>query len=114
MFWRQWPIREQSAGLQVEAVDDIGGGAHDRIQLLQSAEVRVFRPREQECGMIKEGLDADLILLDFTRPHLMPCHNVISSLVYSARGSDVCMTMVRGPAGFPIWTAFTMPSTSIR
>ena len=46
--------------------------------------------------MIQVGLDADLILLDFTRPHLMPCHNVISSLVYSARGSDVCLTMVRG------------------
>ena len=52
--------------------------------------------REAECGMIQVGLDADLILLDFTRPHLMPCHNVISSLVYSARGSDVCLTMVRG------------------
>lgn len=52
--------------------------------------------REHECGMIKKGLDADLILLDFTQPHLMPCHNVISSLVYSASGHDVTLTMVRG------------------
>ncbi len=52
--------------------------------------------RDTECGMIKEGMDADLILVDFTRPHLMPCHNVISSLAYSARGGDVCLTMVRG------------------
>jgi len=52
--------------------------------------------REAECGMIKEGLDADLILLDFTRPHLIPCHNVLSSLAYSARGGDVALTMVRG------------------
>ena len=52
--------------------------------------------RDAECGMIKEGMDADLILVDFTRPHLMPCHNVISSLAYSARGGDVCLTMVRG------------------
>ena len=52
--------------------------------------------REAECGMIKTGMDADLILLDFTRPHLMPCHNVLSSLAYSARGGDVVMTMVRG------------------
>ena len=52
--------------------------------------------REAECGMIKTGMDAALILVDFTRPHLMPCHNVLSSLVYSARGSDVCLTMVRG------------------
>ena len=41
-------------------------------------------------------MDADLILVDFTAPHLMPCHNVWSSLVYAARGSDVALTMVRG------------------
>ena len=43
-----------------------------------------------------EGFDADLILVDFTAPHLMPTHNVFSSLVYSAGGSDVALTMVRG------------------
>ena len=52
--------------------------------------------RAQECGMLKEGMDADLVLVDFTAPHLMPCHNVLNGLVYSARGSDVAMTMVRG------------------
>ena len=52
--------------------------------------------REAECGMIKLGMDADLILLDFTQPHLMPCHNVISHLAYCVSGHDVVMTMVRG------------------
>ena len=52
--------------------------------------------REAECGMIKVGMDADLILLDFTQPHLMPCHNVLSHLTYAVRGNDVVMTMVRG------------------
>ncbi len=52
--------------------------------------------REAECGMIKLGMDADLILLDFTQPHLMPCHNVMSHLAYCVSGHDVVMTMVRG------------------
>ncbi len=52
--------------------------------------------RKDECGRIAPGLDADLILLNFERPHLVPCHNVVSNLVYSARGSDVVLTMVRG------------------
>ena len=52
--------------------------------------------REQECGMIKVGMDADLIMLDFTQPHLIPCHNIVSNIVYAASGHDVCMTMVRG------------------
>ena len=52
--------------------------------------------RAQECGMLKEGLDADIVLVDFSAPHLIPCHNVISGLVWSAKGGDVAMTMVRG------------------
>lgn len=52
--------------------------------------------RQDECGMIKVGLDADMILLDFTQPHLMPCHNVMSHLAYCVNGHDVVMTMVRG------------------
>ena len=52
--------------------------------------------RAGECGMIKEGYDADLCLVDFSAPHLIPCHNVLNGLVYSAKGGDVAMTMVRG------------------
>ena len=52
--------------------------------------------RQDECGMLKEGMDADIVLVDFTAPHLMPCHNVLSSLVFSAKGGDVALTMVRG------------------
>ena len=52
--------------------------------------------RADECGMIKVGLDADLCLVDFSAPHLIPSHNVLSSLVWSAKGGDVAMTMVRG------------------
>lgn len=52
--------------------------------------------RALECGMIKEGFDADLCLIDFSAPHLIPCHNVLNGLVWSAKGGDVAMTMVRG------------------
>ena len=52
--------------------------------------------RAEETGMLKEGMDADIALVDFSAPHLMPCHNVLSGLVFSAKGGDVAMTMVRG------------------
>ena len=52
--------------------------------------------RAAECGMLSEGMDADIVLVDFSAPHLMPCHNVLNGLVYSAKGGDVAMTMVRG------------------
>ena len=49
-----------------------------------------------DCGMLKVGMDADIALVDFSAPHLIPCHDVVSSLVFSAKGGDVAMTMVRG------------------
>ena len=52
--------------------------------------------RAAQCGMIEAGMDADIVLVDFTAPHLMPCHNVLNGLVFSAKGGDVAMTMVRG------------------
>ena len=52
--------------------------------------------RAGETGMIKLGYDADLCLLDFSAPHLMPCHNVLSALTFCAKGGDVAMTMVKG------------------
>ena len=52
--------------------------------------------RAAQCGMLKVGMDADIALLDFTAPHLMPCHNVLSALTFGAKGGDVAMTMVRG------------------
>lgn len=52
--------------------------------------------RSKQIGMIKEGYDADLILVDFSAPHLMPCHNVLNALAFSAKGGDVAMTMVQG------------------
>ena len=36
------------------------------------------------------------MLVDFTAPHLMPCHDVMNALVFSAKGGDVALTMVGG------------------
>ena len=52
--------------------------------------------RSAQCGMLQPGMDADIALIDFSAPHLMPCHNVLNGLVWSAKGGDVAMTMVRG------------------
>ena len=52
--------------------------------------------RQETCGMLKVGMDADIALVDFTAPHLIPSHDILSTLVFSAKGSDVAMTMVGG------------------
>lgn len=49
-----------------------------------------------DTGALVPGNTADLIALDFEQPHLAPCHDALENLVYSARGSDVVLTMARG------------------
>lgn len=49
-----------------------------------------------ELGIIKEGALADVILLDLQKPHLQPLGDVVSTLVYSAKASDVEMVVVGG------------------
>lgn len=53
---------------------------------------------EGELGIIKEGALADVIIVDLKgAPHLYPTQpNILSSLVYSCRASDVDTTIVNG------------------
>lgn len=49
-----------------------------------------------DCGCIKEGNKADLIMLNTDVPWMHPKHDLLGNIVYAARGSDVVMTMVDG------------------
>jgi 5-methylthioadenosine/S-adenosylhomocysteine deaminase len=51
---------------------------------------------ESEIGSLEVGKKADLIFLDLSKPHLIPCYDPFSILVYAAQGSDVQSVMVDG------------------
>jgi 5-methylthioadenosine/S-adenosylhomocysteine deaminase len=51
---------------------------------------------ERTVGTLEAGKKADIILLDFKKPHLIPAHDLYASIVYSARGSDVDTVIVDG------------------
>lgn len=57
---------------------------------------------DNEVGSIEKGKKADIIILDFDRPHLWPymcndrINNLIAHIVYSASGADVHSTIVDG------------------
>jgi len=52
--------------------------------------------KEKEIGSLEVGKKADLITLNFNQAHLQPCFNIVSHLVYSAKGSDVETLIVNG------------------
>ncbi len=49
-----------------------------------------------DAGEIKEGKLADLCLIDLNRPEMVPVHDLVSNLVYSASGSFVDTVIVDG------------------
>jgi len=51
---------------------------------------------QQSIGSLEVGKRADIILLDFDKPHLTPKRNLCANIVYSAHGSDVDTVIVDG------------------
>jgi 5-methylthioadenosine/S-adenosylhomocysteine deaminase len=49
-----------------------------------------------DSGRVEAGANADLAVLDLEAPHLTPAHDLVSHLVYAARGSDVRHTVCDG------------------
>ena len=49
-----------------------------------------------DCGSLKVGNKADLIVMDIDKPNMKPVHNLLNNLVYSASGSDIVLTMSDG------------------
>lgn len=47
-------------------------------------------------GEIKEGMVADCVLIDLNHPQMIPCHNLISNLVYAVNGDIVNTTICNG------------------
>ena len=89
------------------------GVTHNPLALLPQ-DVLAMATREgakalgRQTGRIAPGYVADLILVDFTRPHLTPCHSVMDNLVYAAHCSDVVMNMARGKIIYKDGTFLTL------
>jgi len=50
----------------------------------------------ENCGALKTGSKADLIVLNTALAHMHPVHDMLNNVVFAAQGSDVCLTMVDG------------------
>ncbi len=49
-----------------------------------------------DAGTLDPGRLADLVLVDLSGAHLLPVHDIVNSLVYCARGSDVDTVIING------------------
>lgn len=51
---------------------------------------------KDQIGTIRDGANADLIFIDLNEPSMFPNNNIVSSLCYSANGSEVDSVMIDG------------------
>lgn len=50
----------------------------------------------KNIGYLEKGMKADIILVDWKKPHIAPVHKPVSSIVYNANGNDVDTVLVDG------------------
>lgn len=71
--------------------------ALDAMKVLEMATVGGAKAMNlTECDVLKEGKEADLIMIDLFKPNMQPIHNIAKNLVYSGSKQNVKMTMVAG------------------
>ena len=83
-------------------------------QALAMATVNGAKALGRDTGAIAPGKAADLILVDFTAPNLIPCHDPAENMVFSAYGSNVVMNMARGKIIYENGTFLTLDLEKIR
>jgi 5-methylthioadenosine/S-adenosylhomocysteine deaminase len=79
-------VKEQSAGA-IRAMD-----------ALEMATINGARAlgMEHEIGSIEVGKKADLVLIDYRKPHLIPLVDPVANLIHTGLGSDVDTVIVNG------------------
>ena len=67
------------------------------VDTLKAATINGAKGQQRcDCGLLKEGYKADLIVMDLNQPNMHPIHNLINNIVYSSCSGDIIMTMVDG------------------
>ena len=65
-------------------------------------------------GRVEAGANADLAVVDFDAAHLTPHHDLVSHLVYAARGSDVRHTVCDGAVLMRDGEVLTLDAEAVR
>ncbi len=50
----------------------------------------------EKTGSLQPGYKADIIIMDFHKPHLIPLHDPVANIVYAAQSSDIKTVIIDG------------------
>lgn len=82
----------------LQKVKNLDSGAITSEKVLEMATIDGARAvgMENKIGSIEIGKKADIIIINMQYPHLKPSHQVPSTLVYQANGSEIDTTIIDG------------------
>jgi 5-methylthioadenosine/S-adenosylhomocysteine deaminase len=86
--------------------------ARDLIRMATIEGARALK-LDDHIGSLEVGKEADLIAVDLVEPRTRPIYDIASALVYSAKESDVSLTVVAGKVLFDVRAADQKPWRTI-
>ncbi len=91
-------FREMGSAARLQKVHNLDPVAMNARTVLEMATIGGARAigLADQIGSIEPGKQADLIIIDLSRPHLTPMYHPVSHLVYAVKGSDVRDVFVAG------------------
>jgi len=91
-----WEVGRAAAMLQKASRLDGEAITAEAILAMMTIEGARALNLDQQVGSLEIGKMADLIVVDFNQPHLLPDGRFIPKLVYSTSGSDVIHSVING------------------
>ncbi|MBN1930962.1 MAG: amidohydrolase [Desulfobacterales bacterium] len=91
-------FREMDSTAKLHKVNTLNPTVLDAPSVLKMATLEGAKAigLEKDIGSLEVGKQADLIIIDTDKPHLVPMYNPVSHVIYAAVGSDVRDVMVAG------------------
>ncbi len=90
-------FREMYLACVLQKLQHMDAAACPADAVLQAATVGGARAMGlSDCDVIAPGKQADLAVIDLSRPNMRPLHNIAKNLVYSGSKENVRLTMVAG------------------
>ncbi|MFN3471951.1 MAG: amidohydrolase, partial [Aquificaceae bacterium] len=89
-------LEELSTMVKLQKGSSLNAKAMDARTALKIATEEGFRALGIKAGKVQVGYEADLMLVDYDKPHLQPLYDPIAQFVYSAKSSDIDTLVCKG------------------
>lgn len=86
--------------------------AYDAVEMATLGGARALGMQD-EIGSLQPGKRADICLIDTRRPHMVPNHDTVGLIAYSALPGDVSMTLVDGKVVYERGKLLTMDGAEV-